>query len=270
MSSAPKTRVGAVSYLNTKPLIESLEERCPSIELVLDLPSRLATRLARKELDVALIPSVETFRTPDARILSDACIGCRGPVWSVKMISRKPFEDIRSLALDEGSRTSIGLVQVLLQKKYGICPIVSTLPIDQQPESSKCDAILVIGDRAMHIREDQFPYQWDLGEQWCRWTQLPFVFAMWVTLDDSPSPELIQALSDARDHGVANIDMIARRECEQYGLTVKECTEYLRDNLHYTIGTQERQALDLFQNHLFELNLIPELKTLSFYECQAS
>ena len=270
MSLERKIRIGAVSYLNTKPLIESLEERSSSFEVSLDLPSRLASQLAQGELDVALIPSVETFRTEGARILSDACIGCRGPVWSVKLISRKPFEEIRTLALDEGSRTSIGLAQVLLQKKYGLTPIVSTLPIDQRPEDSKCDAVLVIGDRAMHITKNEFPFQWDLGDQWCRWTELPFVFAMWVTLDESPDPELIQALSDARDYGVARVDEIAEREAESYGLTTASCREYLRENLHYHIGADERNALELFQRYLFELNLIPEQKSLSFYECQAS
>ena len=270
MSIDSKIRVGAVSYLNTKPLIESLEDRCGDIELSLDLPSRLAAQLAKGELDVALIPSVETFRLEGSIILSDACIGCRGPVWSVKLISRQPFEEIKTLALDEGSRTSVGLAQVLLQKKYNLRPIVSTLPIDQDLSLSKADAILVIGDRAMHIDEDQFPFQWDLGEQWCRWTGLPFVFAMWVTLDRSPAPEIIEALGDARDHGVSLIEQIAEREAATYGLSVESCVQYLRSHLNFFIGEEERQALTLFQNYLYELNLIPELKSLSFYECQTS
>lgn len=270
MKFQSKIKVGAVSYLNTKPLIESLQERCESIDLTLDLPSRLASQLQKGELDVALIPSVETFRMTGARILSDACIGCKGPVWSVKLISRKPFEEIETLALDEGSRTSIGLTQVLLQKKYSIQPLVSTLPIDQEPESSKCDSLLVIGDRAMHIQKDEFPYQWDLGDQWCRWTELPFVFAMWVTLDENPNPELIQALSETRDYGVSKIDEIAAREAGHYGLSVDDCVHYLRDNLHFYVGPSERKALELFQNHLFDLNLIPHSKPLDFYECQTS
>lgn len=270
MSTGSKIRVGAVSYLNTKPLIESLEDRCPDIELSLDLPSRLAAQLAKGELDVALIPSVETFRLDGSIILSDACIGCRGPVWSVKLISRKPFEEIRTLALDEGSRTSVGLVQVLLQKKYNLRPLVSALPIDQELSQAKADAVLVIGDRAMHIEPDPFPFQWDLGEQWCRWTGLPFVFAMWVTLDPLPSPELIEALGSARDHGVALIEKIAEREASRYGLSVESCIRYLQSNLHFSIGEDERQALGLFQTYLHELNLIPDLKSLSFYECQTS
>ncbi|MDG2471243.1 MAG: menaquinone biosynthesis protein [Pirellulaceae bacterium] len=270
MNQSEKIRIGAVSYLNTKPLIESLSQRCDQIELSLELPSRLAKQLADGDLDVALIPSVEAFRSPDATIVSDACIGCRGPVWSVKLISRRPFGEIRSVALDEGSRTSVGLIQVLLWKRFGIQPIVSSLPIYQDPSTSKCDAVLVIGDRAMHVSTDEFGYQWDLGDQWCQWTELPFVFAMWVTRDAHPTPELIQALTDARDYGVEHIDEIAEREAAHFGLTVEDCSGYLRDNLHFYLGADERKALDLFQSQLLELNLITETKKLNFYECQTS
>lgn len=270
MTSSSKIRIGAVSYLNTKPLIESLEQSSERIELSLDLPSRLATDLVNGDLDVALIPSVETFRISGSQIVSDACIGCRGPVWSVKLISRKPFEEIRTIAMDEGSRTSIGLTQVLLRKKYGLNPILSTLPMDQQPEQNGSDAVLVIGDRAMHIGTGEFPYQWDLGDQWCRWTELPFVFAMWVTLDEHPDPDIVQALSDARDRGIARLGEIARREASGYGLTGEACENYLRHHLHYSIGSAERKALELFQSHLLDLNLIPESRNLKFHECQTS
>ena len=99
-------RIGAVSYLNTKPLIYRLAELAPQHELVLDLPSRLADDLAAGRLDVALIPSVEFFHNPSYTVVSDACIACRGPVRSVKLFSRVPLPEIRTLALDEGSRTS--------------------------------------------------------------------------------------------------------------------------------------------------------------------
>src|SRR5438046_2203530 len=102
MKGNGKLRVGAVNYLNTKPLIYGLERIAPQAELVLDLPSRLADRLAAGRLDVALIPSIEFFHDPSYTIVSNACIACRGPVLSVKLYSRKPIEAIRTLALDEG------------------------------------------------------------------------------------------------------------------------------------------------------------------------
>src|ERR1044072_1475060 len=106
MPSKSKIRIGAVNYLNTKPLIYQLEKLAPQAELVLDLPSRLADGLAAERLDVALIPSIEFLQDPSYTIISDACIGCRGPVMSVKLFSRVAPERIRSLALDEGSRRS--------------------------------------------------------------------------------------------------------------------------------------------------------------------
>src|SRR2546423_269936 len=110
MNAHPEIRIGAVSYLNTKPLVYRLAERLPQAEIVYNLPSRLADRLASGQLDVALIPSVEFFQNANYSIVSDACIGCRGPVWSVKLFSRVPAAEIRTLALDEGSRTSVALV----------------------------------------------------------------------------------------------------------------------------------------------------------------
>src|ERR1700683_2381713 len=111
MTSQRRIRVGAVSYLNTKPLVYGLERLAPPAELGLDVPSRLAEQLAAGQLDVALIPSIEFFQDPCYTVVSDACIGCRGPVLSVKLSSRVAPHEIRTLALDEGSRTSVALIR---------------------------------------------------------------------------------------------------------------------------------------------------------------
>src|SRR5260221_1678380 len=142
-------RIGAVSYLNTKPLVYRLAELAPEHELGFDLPSRLADELAAGRLDVALIPSIEYFQRSDYTIVSDACIACRGPVRSVKLLSRVPLEQIGTLALDEGSRTSAALVRILLHERFGLKPKLLPFPIDARPESIVADALLLIGDRAM-------------------------------------------------------------------------------------------------------------------------
>src|SRR5262245_47997864 len=112
---AGRIRIGAVEYLNSKPLICDLEELAPEAELLLDLPSRLADRLAAGHLDVGLIPVIEYFRGRDYTILPNIAIASRGPVLSVTIFSRKPWAEIKSLALDVGSRTSAALTQVLLK-----------------------------------------------------------------------------------------------------------------------------------------------------------
>ena len=125
---AGRVRVGAVNYLNTKPLVYQLDRLAPQAELILDLPSRLADGMRDGRLDVALIPSIEFFADPTYTIVSNACIACRGPVLSVKLFSRVPAKRIGTLALDEGSRTSVALARILLRERYGIEPRLEPLP----------------------------------------------------------------------------------------------------------------------------------------------
>lgn len=257
MASRPKVRVGAVSYLNTKPLVYGFDRFAPDAELVLDYPSRLADQLAAGMLDVALIPSIEFFQDPSYVIVSDACIGCRGPVLSVKLFSRVPVEKIQTLALDEGSRTSAALVRILLAERYGIRPQTEPLPLGNALEQSRADAVLLIGDRAMHSPPGRFAEVWDLGDEWCRWAELPFVFAMWTARAGVDLGGIDRALERCRDAGNANLAEIARREAAPLGLTQPECLSYLRDNLYFHLGPRELRGLELFYQRAQSLGLAP-------------
>jgi chorismate dehydratase len=176
-----RLKIGAVNYLNSKPLIEGLPELlAPVADLRLDYPSRLADDLTQGRLDVALIPSIEYFRGQNYEVISDACVAAHGPVLSVKLYSRVPWGQIRSLALDEGSRTSATLARIMLAERHGVFPKLQPLPLDYRTQDSDADAILLIGDRAILPPAEKFPETWDLGEEWFEWTGLPFVFAMWV------------------------------------------------------------------------------------------
>ncbi len=263
MNRNQKIRIGAVSYLNTRPLVHGLAERLPQADLQFDLPSRLADRLAQGELEVALIPSVEFFQNPAYAIVSDACIACRGPVWSVKLFSRVPGEEIRSLALDEGSRTSAALVQILLQQRFGIQPQLSKLPIGSGlgfETFLNTDATLLIGDRAIHAPAGDWNFTWDLGEEWNCWANLPFVFAMWVArpgLEPELLAEIDAALRAARDSGLAHLPEIAEREAAGIGLPAADCLGYLRDNLYFYLGPREQRGLSLFYRHASALGFAP-------------
>lgn len=244
-------QIGAVSYLNTKPLVCGLEQLLPTAQLVYDLPSRLADDLAAGRLDIALIPTVEYFQDPSYQVVSDACIACRGPVLSVSLLSRCPVKEIRTLALDEGSRTSVALVQILLREKYGLTPQLQPLPIGNSAQDVETDAVLVIGDRAIHAEQDGFLETWDLGQEWCQWSGLPFVFAMWTArggLEIDLSPVEV-ALESARDAGVESLDEIARQQAGTLGLNHQQCLEYLRDNLYFSLGEKEREGLELFRQY---------------------
>jgi chorismate dehydratase len=262
--SAGPLRVGAVSYLNSKPLIEGLGALVPEAELVLDVPSRLADDLAAGRLDVALIPSVEAFSDPDYEIVSDACVATRGPVWSVKLYCRVPPGHVRTLALDEGSRTSAALTRILLAERYGVEPQCLSLPLGATVADSTVDAVLMIGDRAMHPPAERFQTVWDLGEEWRRWTGLPFVFAMWVTREGVALGGLEQALSDARDLGLARLAEIAAREAPALGLTVDDAERYLSRHLHFRLGSAERSGLKLFHQLAAAAGLVPDRSRLAF------
>ncbi|MDA7878399.1 menaquinone biosynthesis protein [bacterium] len=260
-------RIGAVSYLNTKPLIHTLPERLADQgNLTLDLPSRLADGLRTGELDVALIPSVEYFRGDDYEIISDAAIACRGPVWSVRLLSRVPVPQIKRLALDEGSRTSAAMVRILLREMHGLQPETVSLGIDQEPEDVDADAIMLIGDRAMHPARGTYREIWDLGDRWCRWTELPFVFAMWVARpgiwnDQSRNPidreSLEHMLEASRDSGREHMESIAMEESAAHGLTKEDLHRYFAENLHFRLGPGERLGLEAFRSRAADRGLIP-------------
>ena len=249
-------RFGAVQYLNTKPLVHGL---AAGIDLAVDLPSRLADRLTAGQLDVALIPVVELFRHPEHRLVSDACIGCRGAVMSVKLLFRVAPQRVASLALDEGSRTSAVLAQVLLAERHGVRPRVESLPIGSQASETSADAVLLIGDRALAdaTAGGSFQEVWDLGDQWCRWTGLPFVFAAWAARPGVAAERFAGRLEVARDSGLASLAAIAAAEATPHGLTVPQCLSYLRDNLHYHLGVREQEALRAFRTLAEGLGLVP-------------
>jgi chorismate dehydratase len=252
-------RVGAVQYLNTKPLVHGLA--AAGVEVVYDLPSRLADRLADRRLDVALIPSIEVFRGGH-RIVSDACIGCRGPVMSVKLFFRTLPSRVATLAVDEGSRTSAALARILLSERHGVAPAIESLPIGAGLADTRADAVLLIGDRAIGdagsgLSGGSFQMVWDLGDEWCRWTGLPFVFAVWAARDGIDVGGLSHHLSSARDAGWANLAAIAAAEAAAHGLTVPQCLSYLRDNLYYDLGSRERESLRLFRRYAADHGLAP-------------
>ncbi len=261
-------RIGAVQYLNTRPLIYGL-----SGELIYDLPSRLADRLADGDLDVALIPSIELFqglagdgaagRQRGYRIISRACIACRGPVMSVRLFFRTRPERVRTIAVDEGSRTSVAVCRILLAQRFGLSPSLETLPLNATIDQTPADAVLLIGDRAIGPTGGSFQAVWDLGDEWFRSTGLPFVFAVWAARPGVDADHLGRLLDAARDRGEANLAAIAAAEAAGHGLTVPQCLDYLRENLHYDLGLLERRALQLFYREACQLGLAPSNRDLA-------
>ncbi len=239
-------RIGAVVYLNTCPLVAELPRLAPDVEILFDVPSRLAQMLAEGRIDAGVVPSIEAARHPDWVIVSDACIACRGQVKSVKLFSRVPIPSIKLLALDEGSRTSAVLVRILLQERYGLRPELTTLPIGFPAWNSPADAIVLIGDRAIQAPEDGFCEVWDLGHEWVRWTGLPMVFALWAARPDADLAALDRLLRQSRDAGLEKLPEIARREAPSRQLSEQQCLQYFQDHLVFIFGEQEKAGLRRF------------------------
>ena len=249
-------RVGAVNNLNTKPLIERLPDFAPSIDLSLALPSRLADQLAAGEIDVGLIPVVEFFRGDNYTFVPNIAIGSRGPVLSVTLFSRVPWPEIRSVTLDEGSRTSAALTQILLTKRYGLRPRLEQLPIDAPAEGLGTDAVLLIGDLAMRACLPGYRFAYDLGQEWTDWTGLPFVYALWAVRGGVELGEVESAFHKAKEYGLAHAGVIAQREAGVLGLDPGYCRRYLQTVIRYDLGPRELAGMRRFHELCEEVGLV--------------
>ena len=265
-------RVGAVSYLNAKPLYHRLGEHAPEVSLTMDYPSALADRLSRGDLDVALIPSVEYLRGVGRgyEIIPGFAIAAKGPVRSVRLFSRVPLGQIRRLALDEGSRTSQALCRILLERAWGASPDrVENLPLGTPAEESTADAVMLIGDRAMRDPSGTFAEVVDLAEAWNDWTGLPFVFALWVARSGVDLGDLPEALERSRADGLAHVFEIADEHGPRLGLDRAECLDYLTRVLSYDLGERECAGLRRFAAECAAMGLAPRGADLVFHRERA-
>ena len=261
----PPIRIGAVNYLNTKPLICDLDALAPEAELVLDLPSRLADRLASGDLDVALIPIIEYFRAGTYTVVPNIAIASRGPVLSVTLFSKVPWGEIRRLALDVGSRTSAALTRLLLHHRHRVRPELVPLPIDRAAEEADADAVLLIGDRAMRACLPGFAHAYDLGQEWHDWTGLPFVYAVWAVRPGADLGGVAGALAEAKRRGLARVGRIAHAEAPGLGLDAGFCRRYLSNIIHFDLGPREQAGLHHYYMLACELGLARRGVNLEFY-----
>jgi chorismate dehydratase len=258
-------RVGAVPFVNGRPLVCYIDPALPPpIHLTLEVPSRLTEMMQKDLLDAALLPSVEYFRAGDYKIIPGIAISADGAVESVKIFSRVPISEIRSLALDEGSRTSAALARILLKRKLGSPPRLANCASDATLDDVDTDSMLLIGDAAMVFRSNGPVFVLDLGEEWKKLTGLPFVYAIWAVRTGVEAAGLTMKLRNARDAGMARLDEIAVRAGEDTGLDPKTCLNYLRYVMMYELGEREIEALRLFQRFAVEDGLCPKEVEIAF------
>jgi len=237
-----KIRVGAVSYLNTKPLIYGLEQGMmnESLELVFDYPSNIALALLNNEIDVGLVPVVIIPEMENYQIVSDYCISSNGEVASVCLFSEVPIEEIRMVMLDYQSRTSIELVQLLLEEFWKVSPVFRKAGINFREKISGNTAAVVIGDRAFEQKKIS-KYSYDLGLAWKELTGLPFVFAAWVSnkpLDD----KFIENFNISNEYGLKHIDEVVKQN--PYGLF--DLKQYYTSFIQYRLDSENRKGMNRF------------------------
>jgi chorismate dehydratase len=245
-----KISVGAVGYLNTKPLIHGILRSPVSdrLELLLDHPASLVRRLLAGEIDLGLIPVGALPSIPGARIVSDHCIGTEGEVASVAVFSESSVSDIRTVWLDYQSRTSVRLCRLLFERHLKRTDIRYKDARDEGYIGEiKGDAAgLVIGDRALRLH-DRFPHRYDLGLLWKEFTGLPFVFACWVSTKEL-DPDFIAAFNEANRAGLADLENAVK------GVVLPEYDmgRYFRENISYTLDDAKREGMRIFLDMLTE------------------
>lgn len=252
---APALRIGCVSFLNAKPLIYGLETDA-RVALTLDVPSRLLDGLRDRRFDVALLPVIDYQRMPGLRLLSSGGIGCDGPTLTVRIFSQVPIEQIRSLACDPDSHTSVALARVILNGQYGLRPEFTGLGNASAPCDPKA-ARLLIGDKVVRDEPTGYPYQLDLGEAWKRWTGLPFVFAAWMAVPDVDLGDLPARLEVARRRGLEHVDEIVAMHAGPHGWPDDVAHKYLTEYLQFDVGKQQMAAITHFHQLAAESGIVP-------------
>jgi len=260
---AERVRVGAVSYLNTRPLVFGIEQGLGArrIDLTYGVPSALAARLAAGELDVALLPTIELARIPGLSVAPGIAITSRGPAASVVLVTRKPLDEVRSVALDPESRTSNALVQVLFADAWRTRPEFVPGSADLARSLETCDAAVRIGDKALFDPDPAGTERVDLGEEWMKLHRLPFVFAVWAAREGALDRGLYEILHASLREGRKAIGAIADDYTYAGARHPEISRRYLAENIRYRLGDDEMRSLRAFLSAAGRLGLVPEGRT---------
>jgi chorismate dehydratase len=269
-------RYALISFLNARPLWWGLTHRPRAGDtLEFTSPARCADLVASGGADLGLVPAIELARSPGLLALPSICIASRTEVRSVLLVSRVPFEQIRSVALDPSSRTSVALTRILLAERLGR-DVYRRIKFDPV-ESGRLtaleghDAAVVIGDPALRVSRElpaSVTHRYDLVSEWHAMFGEPFVFAVWSgrreQLEDIDPAALLARLESSRAYGLAQIETIAREASEELALPFEELTAYFREALHYELGDREKAALARFHRLAAEYALIDEEREIEW------
>jgi len=209
-------------------------------------PAGCADRLAAGIADIGIVPSFELTRQ-ELEIIPGAGIACHGAVRSILLISSRPAERIRTLALDSSSRTSVELARVILERRYGVTPLTVSHAPELDAMLHIADAALIIGDPALHIDPASLPgHTYDLGAEWVEMTGLPMVFAVWAGRKGTITPGLVAAFQESCRYGLSNLEEIVTAESEARGFAPDLVRRYLTRHIVHELGARDYKGMELF------------------------
>jgi chorismate dehydratase len=267
-----RLRISAISFLNTVPLMWDFEHGTAGAEFDISytLPSACAAQLRAGAADIGIIPAAAYAQIPDLAIIPDIAIAARRPVRSILLVSKVPLENVRTIALDTSSMTSVALTKVLFERWLGGGRTFTAMAPDIDAMLRDHDACLVIGDTALQV--DRLKYlTLDLAEEWIRFTGKPFVFAFWAIRRAAlvnASADLASVFQTSRDHGVQreSIAVIANSWAGRVKLSEAEVRSYLTENIHYRLDPGCLEGLQLFYRYAGECGALPAAPPLQFLE----
>jgi chorismate dehydratase len=269
-----KLRISAISYLNTAPLMWDFEHGVAGrdFDISYTLPSACARTLAEGTADIGIIPAAAYAQIPGLLVLPEVAIASRRAVRSILLVSKVPVEQVRTIALDTSSMTSVALTKILFEKWLGGGRTFTPMAPDIDQMLTKHDAGLLIGDPALKIDRSRY-YTLDLAEEWIRHTGKPFVFAFWAVradalLEAAPSLDLPSILQTSRDHGLepASLNQIAHDWAPRLDIGEADVRSYLTQNIHYDLDTDCLEGLRLFYCYAAEIGALPSAPELHFAE----
>ncbi len=234
------------------------------------VPSLCAEALRAGTADIGIIPAISYATIPNLAILADVAIAARGPVRSILLVSRMPLENVRRIATDSSSRTSVALLRVLLDRQFGGPRELFTMPPKLADMLDLADAALLIGDSALRVDRSKY-LVYDLAEEWQRMTDRPFVFAFWAVrlaaLSDLPQTiDLPRIFRESREHGLKpeNLREIAKAWAPRVGISEQQVISYLTENVHYFLDLESLDGMELFFRCAAEGGIIPAVPELRF------
>lgn len=222
-------------------------------DLSFRVPAECSDMVASGAADIGIIPAFELIGR-DFGIVPGVGIACRGAVRSILLVSRPPANQIRTLAADSSSRTSVALARIILARRFAVEPAVVRRPPDLVTMLEEADSALIIGDPALHIDPATTPFHvYDLGREWMEMTGLPMVFAVWAGPREFVTPQVAAAFQCSCAFGLRSLERIVAEEAPARGFPVDLVRRYLGSHIVFELGDAERQGMDLFLQYGREL-----------------